>query len=153
MSINRQYHYKIGLLPQASILQKIERHSQGAAEDIMVRAEKLQAEKFAQDEKDLQRSRNKGMISSLFHRLAEKVKSPSPSVTPSAPTGSFLEDSFGEVGNYMRQAMRGYIMDNKIDFNALGLTPTEKFDLTITDNSYIKNPVQEAPPVWTPPKP
>lgn len=119
----------------------------------MVRAEKLQAEKFAQDEKDLQRSRNKGMISSLFHRLAEKVKSPSPSVTPSAPTGSFLEDSFGEVGNYMRQAMRGYIMDNKIDFNALGLTPTEKFDLTITDNSYIKNPVQEAPPVWTPPKP
>lgn len=154
MAIGEPSHYKVGLVPNPSILQKIERHTQGAAEEIMTRAEKLQAEKFAQDEKDLKKSLKKGAISTLFHRFADKLKNTQPyDEKPSAPSGNFLEDSFGEMGNYMRQAMRDYIMDHKIDFKELDLTPTEKFDLTVIDCSYIKQPIQNTKPVWTPPKP
>lgn len=152
MSNDRPLYYKIELLPQPSILQKIELHSQGAAAEIMGRAEALQQKQFRKEERRLQQRlqefSKKGFISSLFRALSKKAESVSSlyrdlskeaKSPPLANTAEeFIEQNFSSVGNYMRQAMREYIVDHKINLADLGLTSKEKFDLSITDNQFLK---------------
>lgn len=140
MPRNPVSYYKVDLLPHPNILKELERHSQGAAEEIMQRAETLQQQSFRRNEKMMEWKYNKGILSSLFRMFSGKRAQEN----PYHQEKNYMEDSFAAVGDYMRQAMRDYIADHKINIDALELTPYEKFDLSLTDSRYARQNLRQA---------
>lgn len=107
----------IGLLPTSSILKKLNDHSPGAANDVMTRMESLQKQVLAKRKKQIS-------LRAIFD-----IFSPLEKTELQSSCKNRIQESWENVGHYMRQAMRDYIADNNIDITTLKLTPEELTDL------------------------
>lgn len=118
-------------LPRPSLLQKIEAQYPGAAQMIMTRAEELQKQSFANDRFAQQHNnKQKNKQSGLRAILNHLIKSPAAIKNHSDPQA--LQQTWEQVGYYIKYALHDFIKDNDIDITTLNLNDEEKKDLNLS---------------------
>ncbi|MGZ9097242.1 MAG: hypothetical protein ACXW30_02970 [Micavibrio sp.] len=134
------------LLPEASILEKLNRHDSNAAATIMTMAEEI-GERRREQEKSLSASFFRACQRGWKNFGISMILYPGPyTLTPPSPEAlnlyeqavkqrdkDALQQDFARVGDSLRLAIGAYMTQSGLSADKIGLTPAERGSLTLLE--------------------